>query len=175
MTFSMSTSSSSSTCPSTTQEHAAQLVHQEQLHEHFVDEQRYQIPFCYENLQNGGNTRTTAPTGYEPKQLETKIIETEAYSGDPYQLYEIQERFVEEYHQASITKEVEEFRKIDNQSDIQSQMHFDDSAESIADSDLEDGELRKMLTSPLYAQKSNGETPCNGDTGVREKCTTYPS
>ena len=98
--------------------------------------------------------RTTTPTGYEPKQLETKIIETEAYSGDPYKLYEIQERFVEEYHQASITEEVEEFRKIDNQSCIQSQMHFADSAESIADSDLEDGELRKMLTSPLYAQKA---------------------
>ena len=34
-------------------------------------------------------------------------------------------------------------------------MHFDDSAESIADSDLEDGELQKMLTSPLYAQKTS--------------------
>ena len=39
---------------------------------------------------------------------------------------------------------------------IQSQMHFDDSVESIADSDLEDGELQKMLTSPLYAQKASG-------------------
>ena len=38
---------------------------------------------------------------------------------------------------------------------IQSQMHFDDSVESIADSDLEDGELQKMLTSPLYAQKAS--------------------
>ena len=36
---------------------------------------------------------------------------------------------------------------------IQSQMHSEyDSAESIADSDLEDGELRKMLASPLYIQ-----------------------
>ena len=33
-------------------------------------------------------------------------------------------------------------------------MHLDDSAESIADFDLEDGELQKMLTSPLYAQKA---------------------
>ena len=33
-------------------------------------------------------------------------------------------------------------------------MHFDDSVESIADSDLEDGELQKMLTSPLYVQKA---------------------
>ena len=36
-------------------------------------------------------------------------------------------------------------------------MHFDDSAESIADSDLEDGEFQKMLTSPLYAQKASGK------------------
>ena len=35
---------------------------------------------------------------------------------------------------------------------FQSQMHFGDSVESIADSDLEDGELQKMLTSRLYAQ-----------------------
>ena len=34
-------------------------------------------------------------------------------------------------------------------------MPFDDSVESIADSDLEDGELQKMLTSPLYAQKAS--------------------
>ena len=36
-------------------------------------------------------------------------------------------------------------------------MHFDDSAESIADPVLEDGELHKMLTSPLYAQKASGK------------------
>ena len=35
-------------------------------------------------------------------------------------------------------------------------MHFDDSAESMADSDLEDGEL-EVLTSPLYVQKASGE------------------
>ena len=35
-------------------------------------------------------------------------------------------------------------------------MHFDDSAESIADSDLEDGELQEMLSSPLCAQKDSG-------------------
>ena len=40
---------------------------------------------------------------------------------------------------------------------FQSQMHFDDSVESIADSDLEDGESQKMLTSPLYAQKASGK------------------
>ena len=35
-------------------------------------------------------------------------------------------------------------------------MHLDDSVECVADSDLEDGELQKMLTSPLYAQKASG-------------------
>ena len=44
--------------------------------------------------------------------------------------------------------------KIPETSYFQSQMHFDDSVESIADSDLEDGELQKMLISPLYAQKA---------------------
>ena len=34
-------------------------------------------------------------------------------------------------------------------------MHFDDSVESTADSDLEDAELQKMRTSPLYAQKAS--------------------
>ena len=34
-------------------------------------------------------------------------------------------------------------------------MHLDDSVESIAD--LGDGELQKMLTSPLYAQKALGK------------------
>ena len=57
----------------------------------------------------------------------------------------------EEDRRAPITEEVEEFReigtaglpdsKISETSFFQSQMHFDDSAESIADSDLEDGEL----------------------------------
>ena len=36
-------------------------------------------------------------------------------------------------------------------------MHFDDSVESIADSDLEDGELQKMLASPLYVHKASGK------------------
>ena len=36
-------------------------------------------------------------------------------------------------------------------------MHVDDSVESIADSDLEDGELQKMQISPLYVQKASGK------------------
>ena len=47
----------------------------------------------------------------------------------------------------SITEDVDEFGKVGaEKSYFQSQMHSEyDSAESIADSDLEDGELRKML------------------------------
>ena len=45
--------------------------------------------------------------------------------------------------------------KVSETTYFQSHMHFDDSAEGIADSDLEDGELQKMLTSPLYAQKAS--------------------
>ena len=37
------------------------------------------------------------------------------------------------------------------------QMHFDESTESMADSDLKDGELQKLLTSPLYAQRASGK------------------
>ena len=45
--------------------------------------------------------------------------------------------------------------KLSETSYIQSQMHFDDSVESLADSDLEDGEVKKMRTSPLYIQKAS--------------------
>ena len=41
--------------------------------------------------------------------------------------------------------------KISETSHFQSQTHFCDSVESTADSDLEDGKLQKMLTSPLCA------------------------
>ena len=51
----------------------------------------------------------------------------------------------------SITEDVDEFGKVGAEmSYLQSQTHSDyDSAEGIADSDLEDGELRKMQLSPL--------------------------
>ena len=59
-----------------------------------------------------------------------------------------------ENHQNPIAEDVEGFGKVGaEKSYIQSQMHSDyDSAESIAESDLKDGELRKMVTSPLYMQ-----------------------
>ena len=46
---------------------------------------------------------------------------------------------------------------VEDMSYLQSQMHFDESIESIAaDSDLEDGEKKKLLTSQLYAQGASG-------------------
>ena len=60
-------------------------------------------------------------------------------------------------HLVSITEKVKEFGEFGNPVGIdstisetsyfQSHIHLDDSAENIADSDLEDGELQKMLTS----------------------------
>ena len=101
-------------------------------------------------------------TCYEPKLVKTEAIEREDVEPkrievdrnlgtDPYQ---IQERFKRSNFPNPITEDMDEFGKVGAEmSHIQSQMHYDyDSAESIADSDLEDGELRKMLASPLYVQ-----------------------
>ena len=64
----------------------------------------------------------------------------------------------------SINEDVVEFGKVGAETScLQSQMHSDsyyDSTESFADSDLEDGELRKMLASPLQRQN-------------REDCKTF--
>ena len=125
---------------------------------------RHQESLWREDLQCGGNPRTTTPTGYDPKELAT-VSRIEAYSGDPYQLYDVHEKVGEEDHRAPITEEVDDFGEIgtaglrdsgiSETSYFQSQMHFDDSVESIADSALEDGELQKMRTSPLYVLKAS--------------------
>ena len=80
---------------------------------------------------------------------------------------QLSKKIGEEDHQAPNTEEVEEFgevgtaglpdSEISKTSHFQTQMHVDDPVESIADSDLEDGELQKMLTSPLYVQKASGK------------------
>ena len=82
---------------------------------------------------------------------------------DPYQSYDAQKEFGEHDRRAPITEEVKEIgeigthglpnSEISETSYFQSHVHFDDSVESIADSDLEDGEFQKVLTSPLYAKK----------------------
>ena len=124
--------------------------------------------------------RTTTPTGYEPKELAT-VSRIEDYPGDPYQFFDVQENLEKKVHRAPNIEEVKEFAeigtaslldsKISETSYFQSKMHFDDSVESIADSDLEDGEFQKMLTSPTVCPESFGETRCNGRARERGKCT----
>ena len=46
----------------------------------------------------------------------------------------------------------------------------DESMESTADTDFEDGELQKLLTSPLYAQRASGK-PAAMVVQERGKCT----
>ena len=168
-----STSSSSFTLPSTTTPgHAPQSGQHDLLQEHqciinlFKNSQSKSnaTENWRENQPSGGNPRKTFSTGFEPKELAT--VSRISRITDPYQLYDVQEKVGEYDHRAPITEQLEEFGetgtagvpdlKIPETSCFQSQMHFDDSVESIADSDLEDGELQKMLTSPLYAQKSSG-------------------
>ena len=57
-------------------------------------------------------------------------------------------------NQNAIAEDVEGFGKVGTEkSHVQSHTHSDfDSAESTADSDLEDGTYRKKLTSPLHVQ-----------------------
>ena len=115
--------------------------------------------FCDVSRQSGGSTQIPSLTDYEPKSVETKAIETEAIEPRRIELdrilgtdpYQIQAIFMRNRYQNPIAEDVDEFGKDGAEmSYLQSQMYSDyDSAESIADSDLEDGELRKMLASPL--------------------------
>ena len=88
----------------------------------------------------------------EPEDLEPTRIELDRNLGThPYQT---QERIIGENYQNPIAEDEGELGKVGiEMSYTQSQMHSDyDSEESIADSDLEDGELRKMLASPLFVR-----------------------
>ena len=90
----------------------------------------------------------------------------------------------EEDHRAPITEEVEECgeirtagvpdSKLSETFCFQSQLHFDDSVESTADSDPEDGELQKMLTAPLCAQKASGKCDAMA-MQERGRCTLHSS
>ena len=110
---------------------------------------------CEDPRQRGGSTQIPSLTGYEPKvikpeNLEPRRIELDRNLGtDPYQT---QERIMGNNYQNPISKDMDEFGNVGVEMfHVQSQVHSDyDSAESIADSDLEDGKLRKMLASPLY-------------------------
>ena len=87
--------------------------------------------------------KTIETEAIEPEDLEPRRIELDRNLGtDPHQ---IRERFMRNHYQNPITEDMDEFGKVGAETSyIQSQTHCDyDSAESIADSDLEDGELRK--------------------------------
>ena len=137
---------SSLAAPDTDHEHKFSLTHF--IHySHLSDGLTCDVP-----RQSGRSTQIPSLTGYEPKSVENKAFDTEAIEPedleprrteldrnletDPYQS---QERFLRN----SISEDMDEFGKVRAEmSYLQSQMHSDcDSAESTADSDLEDGEL----------------------------------
>ena len=102
----------------------------------------------------------------ESEDLEPRKIELDRNLGtDPFQT---QERITGNNYQNPTSEDMDELGKIgEKQSYIQSQMHFDyDPAESIADSDPEDGELRRMLASPLFLRG-------RGDSESFRKSTVY--
>ena len=112
--------------------------------------------------QSGGSTQIPSPSGYGPKLIEAEAIELEDLETGNIELErdlgtdpcQIHERLTRSDFQNPITEDMDEFGKVGAaMSYIQSQMYSDcDSAESTADSDLEDGELRQMLASPLFLQ-----------------------
>ena len=119
-------------------------------------------PLWRENQQSGGNMHKTFSTGCEPtKELAT--VSRISRITDPYKLYDAQKEFGERDHRVPIAQEVNEFgsfgnpaskdSKLSATSYFQSHVHTDDSAESVADSDLEDGELQKMRTSHCMPRK----------------------
>ena len=141
------------------------------------------IDTCDVPRQSGGSTQIPSLTGYDPCRLSFKNIDAEAIvledleprrselernlGTDPYQ---IQERLMRNL----LTEEKDEFGKVGEETScLQSQMHADyDSAENTADSDLEDGELRKNAAgfATVYAKSTRllilsnanrtGETCC---------------
>ena len=111
---------------------------------------------CDGPRQSGGSTQIPSLTSYEPKSVDNKAFDTEAIDHEEIEPRRIvldrnlgtdpcqsQERFMK----YSFTEDMDEFGKVGAEvSYFQSRMHFDESLESNADSDLEDGEIRKLLT-----------------------------
>ena len=103
---------------------------------------------------------------------------------DPYQM---PEGLLGDHFQNPVTEDAEEIGKVGVEMPyVQSRIHSDyDSAESIAHSDLEDGELRKMLASPLHVHgrgenDDSSQRPIASGTPDAEviqrcKCTTRSS
>ena len=121
--------------------------------------------------------RNNTPAGCERKELTTgEIAAIPPISGsfleDIYQSYDVHGELGEPDQQAPVMEETRGFGQIqahslldqemaemspiEKMSFLQSRTHFDESPESNADSDLEDGELQKLLTSSLCAQRASG-------------------
>ena len=124
---------------------------------------------------SAGNLRINTPRGYAPKKFTTEEIATIPMMSpeeDIYQSCDVQRDFGEQDQQAPVVEETRGFGQIlvqrfldqemarmspiKKMSYLQSRMHIDESMESNADSDLEDGEIRKLMTSSLFAQGASG-------------------
>ena len=116
---------------------------------------------CDDPQRSGGSTEIPSPTGYEPKMIGCNILEPRRIELDrnPGKDLDLSlERTMGDDYQNPITEDMDEFGKAGvEMSCIQSRTHSDyDSAESTADSDLEDGELQKKLASPLHTHGRGG-------------------
>ena len=76
-----------------------------------VDKLRHQESLSREDLQSGGNPRTTTLTGCEPKELAT-VSRIEAYSGDPYQLYDVQAKLEKKITELLSPKKCRNLKKL---------------------------------------------------------------
>ena len=146
--------------PTTQREHS---VHPAHLQARSVDKLRHQEPLWREWRKTRAQQlpRVMSPKNLRPSQESKQILEI--HVNFLMHRKKLEKKKITDL----ITEEMEQFGEIrtagvpdsevSETSYIQSQMHFDDSVESIADSDLEDRELHEMLTSPLYAQKTLGK------------------
>ena len=135
-----------------------------------VDKQRQRTALARQ-LRECQKPATPLPQVMSPKSLRQSGSSLE----DICQLHDVHKEFGEQDQQAPVIEEGKDFGQIekhtfldhemaaisliDKMSYLQSRMHFDDSMKSNAGSDLEDGEIRKLLTSSLYAQRAQVQWP----------------
>ena len=143
LTLTTSTSSLSPTSPilqSSSPTHPSLLFHDPKIH-------------CDDSRRSCGSSDLQSPTSCEPQRIELdKNLEVEHQD-------QTRVRIMGDDCESPITEDMDEFGKIGVEplSHNQLLIHSDyDSAESIADSDLEDGQLRKMLASPVCIQEREG-------------------
>ena len=131
-------STSSPTYPTTQREHS---VHPAHLQASSVDKLCHQESRWCEDIHSGGNPRTTTPTGYEPKELAT-VSRIEAYSGDPFQFYERLGR---------LACRILNYKRRPASNRRCTSTSLWKALQTLI------SKLKKVLTSPLYAQKASGK------------------